>query len=90
MITLEQVKEWLKVDQDDFDELTGELLQSASSICSDVLRLKSVDDLEPTPLNKIAILFTMSYLFEHREDADINQLKTNLRALLEPDRKAAF
>ena len=90
MITLELVKEWLKVDQDDFDELTEELLQSASSICTDVLRLESVDDLEPPPLNKIAILFTMSYLFEHREDADLNQLKTNLRALLEPDRKAAF
>ena len=90
MITLELVKEWLKVDQDDFDELTEELLQSASSICTDVLRLESVDDLEPTPLNNIAILFTMSYLFEHREDADLNQLKTNLRALLEPDRKAAF
>ncbi len=48
------------------------------------------DDLEPTPLNKIALLFTMSYLFEHREDAELNQLKTNLRALLEPERKAAF
>ena len=90
MITLEQVKEWLKVDQDDFDELTGELLQSASSICSDVLRLDRVDDLEPTPLNRIAILFTMAYLFEHREDADLDGLKKNLRALLEPERKAAF
>lgn len=90
MITLEQVKEWLKADQDDYDELTDQLLQSASSICSDVLRLDRVDDLEPTPLNRIAILFTMAYLFEHREDADLDGLKKNLRALLEPERKAAF
>ena len=90
MITLEQVKEWLKVDQDDYDELTDQLLQSASSICSDVLRLDRVDDLEPTPLNRIAILFTMAYLVEHREDADLDGLKKNLRALLEPERKAAF
>lgn len=90
MITLDLVKEWLRVDQDDYDELAEELLQSASSICADVLRLDSADDLEPTPLNKIALLFTMSYLFEHREDAELNQLKTNLRALLEPERKAAF
>lgn len=90
MITLDRVKEWLKVDQDDYDELTEELLQSASSVCADVLRLDSADDLEPTPLNKIALLLTMAYLFEHREDADLNELKKNLRALLEPDRKAAF
>ncbi|UNT96677.1 head-tail connector protein [Allobaculum mucilyticum] len=90
MITLELVKEWLKVDQDDYDELTDQLLQSASSICADVLRLDRVDDLEPTPRNRIAILFTMAYLFEHREDADLDGLKKNLRALLEPERKAAF
>ena len=90
MITLDLVKEWLKVDQDDYDELTEELLQSASSICTDVLRLDSAEELLPTPLNKIAILFTMSYLFEHREDADLDGLKKNLRALLEPERKAAF
>ena len=90
MITLDLVKEWLKVDQDDYDELTDQLLQSASSICADVLRLDRVDDLEPTPLNRIAILFTMAYLFEHREDADLDGLEKNLRALLEPERKAAF
>ena len=90
MITLNLVKEWLNVDQDDYDELTDQLLESASSICADVLRLDRVDDLEPTPLNRIAILFTMAYLFEHREDADLDGLKKNLRALLEPERKAAF
>ncbi len=90
MITLDLVKEWLKLDQDDFDELIEELLQSASSICADVLRLDSAEELAPTPLNKTATLFTMAYLFEHREDADLNELKKNLRALLEPDRKAAF
>ena len=90
MITLNLVKEWLKLDQNDFDELTEQLLQSASSICADVLRLDHVDDLEPTPRNRIAILFTMAYLFEHREDADLDGLKKNLRALLEPERKAAF
>ncbi len=90
MITLEQVKEWLKADQDDYDELTDQLLQSASSICADVLRLDRVVDLEPKAVNRIAILFTMAFLFEHREDADLDGLKKNLRALLEPERKAAF
>ena len=90
MITLDLVKEWLKVDQNDFDELIEELLQSASSICADVLRLDSAEELAPTPLNKTATLFTMAYLLEHREDADLDGLKKNLRALLEPERKAAF
>lgn len=90
MITLDLVKEWLKLDQDDYDELAAGLLQSATSVCTDVLRLDSPDELQPTPLNKIAILLCMAYFFEHREDADLDGLKKNLRALLESDRKAVF
>ncbi len=90
MITLETVKEWLHLDHDDFDALTDELLGSAKVICADILRLDDVDDLEETPLIKLAILYSMAYLFEHREDADHDALKKNLRALLEPDRKAVF
>lgn len=90
MIGLELVKEWMKLDGDEYDSLAQELLDSASSICSDVLRLDSVEELEPTPLNKIAILYCMAYLFEHREDADHNQLRINLRALLGSERKAVF
>lgn len=90
MISLELVKEWMKLDRDEYDSMAQELLESASSICADVLRLNSVEELEPSPVNKIAILYCMAYLFEHREDADHNQLKINLRALLESERKAAF
>lgn len=90
MIVLETVKEWMRLDTDEYDALAQELLTSAISICSDVLRLDSPDDLTETPLVKIAILFCMAYLYEHREDADMDNLKKNLRALLEPDRKAAF
>lgn len=90
MISLELVKEWMKLDGDEYDSFAEELLESASSICADVLRLNSAEELEPSPVNKIAILYCMAYLFEHREDADHNQLKINLRALLEPERKAAF
>lgn len=90
MISLELVKEWMKLDGDEYDSIAQELLDSASSICLDVLRLNTTNELEPTPLNKIAILYCMAYLFEHREDADHNQLKINLRALLESERKAVF
>ena len=79
MISLELVKEWMKLDGDEYDSMAQELLESAS-----------VEELEPSPVNKIAILYCMAYLFEHREDADHNQLKINLRALLESERKAAF
>ncbi len=77
-------------DQDDYDELTDQLLESASSICADVLRLDRVDDLEPTPRNIIAILITMAYQFEHGEDADIVRLTNHRGALLLPERSAAF
>lgn len=90
MISIKLVKEWIKLDQEDDDPILVELLNSASAICADVLRLDTVEELEPTPLNKMALLYTMAYLAEHREDADHNYLKTNLRALLESDRKAAF
>lgn len=90
MITQETVKEWLHLDHDDFDALIDELLGSTLAICVDILRLDSADDLQVTPLIKLAILFAMAYLFEHREDADMDGLKKNMRALLEPDRKAVF
>lgn len=90
MITLDMVKEWLRLDHDDFDGLVEDLLDSAKRICADILRLENAEELEVTPLTKIAILYAMAYLFEHREDPDLNALKTNLRSLLESDRKAAF
>lgn len=39
---------------------------------------------------RIAVLYTIAYLYEHREDADHNQLNLTLRALLFGVRKEKF
>ena len=39
---------------------------------------------------KVATLFTLGYLFEHREEADHKALNSTLRSLLFGLRKAAF
>ena len=45
---------------------------------------------EPLPINKVAILFTVAYLFEHREEADMNELTKMLRYILSAEREVAF
>ena len=38
----------------------------------------------------MAMLYATAYLYEHREEADHNDLLLSLRALLMGERKAAF
>ncbi len=38
VVTLEEMKNYLRVDYDDDDSLIGHLLQSAEKICMDIIR----------------------------------------------------
>ena len=94
LITLAEAKEYLRVDTADEDAMIGILLSSAGRLCADVARLSDEkwaavdsdeDDPELTPVRetmKVAILYALGYLFEHREDADHHDLTLTLRSLL--------
>ena len=94
LITLEETKAYLRVDTADEDAMIGILLASAKRLCVDVARLSddqwaeiNSDEEDPVvaPLRetmKVAILYALGYLFEHREEADHHELTLTLRSLL--------
>lgn len=93
-VTLEEAKTYLRVSSSDEDELIQNLIASATATVQDIARY-SDDEWEASEEKilirmRIAILYTVAYLYEHREDADHNQLNLTLRALLFGVRKEGF
>ena len=97
LITLEDAKNYLRVDTDADDALVGSLLLSAGRLCADVARLADdewsqvnsepheEDSAEIVSLRaslRVAVYFTLAYLYEHREEADHHALTLTLRSLL--------
>ncbi len=69
LVTLDEAKEYLRVDFDDDNSLAFE---------------------ENYKEARIAVLYTIGYLYEHREEADHHALTLTLRSLLFGMRKEAF
>lgn len=87
-VRLDEMKNYLRVDTDEDDNLIEKLIRSSEKICEDILRAdQSETDSE---VFDTAVLFTAAYLYEHREEADHHALTLTLRSLLFGDRKAGF
>ncbi len=89
-ITVEEVKTYLRVDDSGDDSLIAEMITAAKKQCMDILRTDDESDLESAENGKLAVLFTVAYLYEHREDADHHALNLTLRALLFGSREVSF
>ena len=85
MVDLEEMKAYLRVDGDEEDGLIEKLMETAERLSKDVAR----DDALSTATMRMAMLYATAYLYEHREEADHNDLLLSLRALLRGERKAA-
>ena len=99
-ITLNEAKEYLRVDTSDEDAVISSLLFAAGNQCRDVARLTDdqwadivsdkccsknysrarLTDIRETM--RVAILYAIGYLYEHREEADHHALTLTLRSLL--------
>jgi hypothetical protein len=93
-VTLEEAKIYLRVSSSDEDELIFNLITTATATVQDIARY-SDEEWEASEEKilirmRIAILYTVAYLYEHREDADHNQLNLTLRALLFGVRREEF
>ena len=89
LISLEEAKGYLRVDTADEDAMIGILI-----FCADVARLSDekweavssdTEDASLLPIRetmKVAILYALGYLFEHREEADHHDLVLTLRSIL--------
>ena len=94
LVTLEEAKGYLRVDSADEDAVTGVLLSAAERMCVAVARMtdekwaavdSDAEDESLTPIRetmKVAVLYALGYLFEHREEADHHALTLTLRSIL--------
>ena len=94
LVTLSEAKEYLRVDTADEDATIGILLSTARRLCADVARISDekweavnseTEDVSLKPIRetmKVAVLYTIGYLFEHREEADHHDLTLTLRSIL--------
>ena len=90
LITLDEIKNYLRVDFDDDDALLTALLASGQQLCMDVARITDIAVFEAEPTARIAVMYAVAYMYEHREEADHKALTLTLRALLFGCRQEGF
>lgn len=86
LVSLKEAKKYLRVDHDDDDTIIRKFIRAAETLCEGTLR-KAV---EPVPITRVAVLFAVAYLYEHRESADMDELTRMLRHILATEREVAF
>lgn len=90
IITLDEMKNYLRVDYVEDDTLIESLISSSEQLCMDVARITDKETFESKENAKIAVMYAVAYQYEHREDADHHQLLLTLRALLFGIREGEF
>lgn len=89
-VNLEEMKNYLRVDFDDDNNLITSLIYFSEKQIKAVLRIEDDEFVEKYEEYKPAIFYSVAYLYEHREDANHNDLNLTLRAMLFSDRKLGF
>ena len=94
IITLDEAKTYLRVEYSDEDDLITNFIASAQKLVQDMTRLSDDDwsaaDEDTLARVRIAVLFAVAYLDEHREEADHSALNLTLRSLLFGIREEGF
>lgn len=94
MITLDEAKTYLRVDYADEDDLITNFISAAEKLVQDMARLSDEEwtaaDEDTLARVRIAVLFAVAYMYEHREEADHSTLNLTLRSLLFGIREEGF
>ena len=90
MTTLDEAKEYLRVDTDAEDATIQSLLNAAINLCCDVARLEVEEFFAAGDVAQAAVLFALGTLYQNREDLDTHELTLRLRAILFGVRRHAF
>lgn len=89
-VTLAEAKNYLRVDSSDDDGFIQTLIQTAEQLVTDISRLSKDYLMEQGSVVKIAQLYAIAYLYEHREKADHEELLLTLRSLMFGVRREVF
>jgi hypothetical protein len=87
MLTLDEVKEYLRLDTDAEDEYLRILILLANEMCENYTRIELPETLPES--YKQAMLICIGYFFEQR-DGTKSGVPSVFYTLLQPYRKAAF
>ena len=90
MITLNEAKNYLRIDHEEDDKLILQLLDTAKSLVKDVGRMDEERFSENEDVVRTAMLYTVSYLYENRNTADFSRLTLTLRAMLFAQREGVM
>ena len=90
MVTLQEVKQYLRIDFEDDDTLLLSLISSAKQLVMDVGRMDEERFSENEDVVRTAMLYTVSYLYENRNTADFSKLTLTLRAMLFAQREGVM
>ena len=90
VVTLEEMKNYLRVDYDEDDALIENMIGASERLCMDVARMDDAGEFAAVENAKIAVQYTAAYLYEHREEANHHALTLTLRSLLSGSRKETF
>ena len=82
MVTLQEVKQYLRSDVEDADTLLLSLISTAKQRVVDEGRMDEERFSENEDVVRTAMLYTVSYLYENRNTADFSKLTLTLRAML--------
>lgn len=90
IVGLPKAKEYLRIDSNAEDDLVRKLLRASEQLCLDVSRLSADEFKACGAIAKTAVLYTLGYLYEHRDEADHTALTKTLRSLLMGVRREGF
>ena len=90
MVTLQEAKNYLRVDHSEDDKLIQVLLLTAKKLCMDVGRMDEEQFAENEDTVRTAMLFALGYLYENRNTADMKKLTLSLRSILFAQREGVI
>ena len=90
MISLNEAKNYLRVDHTEDDKFILSLIDTAKALVQDVGRMDEQTLAVNEATTRQAMLYTISYLYENRNTADYHKLTLTLRALLFAQREGVM
>jgi len=90
VVDLEEIKQYVRIDSSDEDELLLTLAATSESLCSDIMRRSFEPGMEISDPVRTAVLYGVFYLYENREQADFKDLTLTLKYLLFGQRDEVF
>lgn len=90
IVTVEEMKTYLRVDSSDDDSLLEDIITAAQKQCMDVVRTDDEEEFANAENARLSVMYATAYLYEHREEADHKAMNLTLRALLFGSREVSF